>query len=147
LPLSRRSAPFIPVEETAMLHGGCFCGRIRYEVAGRPFHETNCHCSICRRTTGAPFVAWFSVRPSEFRIVQGHPLRFRSSDKATRSFCPHCGTQLTFQADDYPDQVDITTCSLDRPEAVPPRDQTYTSSKVQWIELAGGLPRYAQARS
>jgi len=23
-----------------MLQGGCFCGRIRYEVAGRPFHET-----------------------------------------------------------------------------------------------------------
>jgi hypothetical protein len=98
-------------------------------------------------TTGAPFVAWFSVRPSEFRFAQGHPSRFRSSSKATRSFCPNCGTQLTFQADDYPDQVDITTCSLDHPEAVPPRDQTYTSSKVQWIELADGLPQFAQARS
>jgi hypothetical protein len=130
-----------------MLQGGCFCGRIRYEAAGRASHETNCHCSICRRTTGAPFVAWFSVRPSEFRFVQGHPSRFRSSSKATRSFCPHCGTQLTFQADDYPDQVDITTYSLDHPEAVPPRDQIYTSSKVQWIELADGLPQFAQARS
>src|SRR5262249_38242564 len=59
------------------LQGGCFCGRIRYEVAGRPFHETNCHCSICRRTTGAPFVAWFSVRPSEFRFVEGDPSHFR----------------------------------------------------------------------
>ena len=28
-----------------MLKGGCFCGRIRYETAGTPFHETNCHCS------------------------------------------------------------------------------------------------------
>ena len=33
-----------------MLQGGCFCGRIRYEVAGHPFHEANCHCSICRRS-------------------------------------------------------------------------------------------------
>jgi hypothetical protein len=56
--------------------------------------------------------------------VQGHPSSFRSSSKATRSFCPHCGTQLTFQADDYPDEVDITTCSLDHPDAVPPRDHT-----------------------
>jgi hypothetical protein len=30
---------------------------------------------------------------------------------------------------------------------VPPRDQIYTSSKVQWIELTDGLPQYAQARS
>jgi len=129
-----------------MLQGGCFCGRIRYEVAGRPFHETNCHCSICRHTTGAPFVAWFSVRPSEFRFVEGDPSHFRSSGKGSRSFCPHCGTQLTFQADDHPDEVDITTCSLDHPEAVPPRDHTYTSGKVQWIQLTDGLAHYAQAR-
>ena len=126
-----------------MLQGGCFCGRIRYEVAGRPFHETNCHCSICRRTTGAPFVAWFSVRPLEFRVAEGHPSRFRSSSKGSRSFCPHCGTQPTFQSDDYPDE----TCSLDRPEAVPPRDHVYTSSKVQWIKLSDGLAQYAQARA
>src|SRR5262245_21898418 len=139
LPPSPRSAPLILVEETAMLQGGCFCGRIRYEVAGRPFHETNCHCSICRRTTGAPFVAWFSVRPSEFRFVEGDPSHFRSSGKGSRSFCPHCGTQLTFQADDHPDEVDITTCSLDHPAAVPPRDHTYTSElwRVnQWAEMA-----------
>ena len=24
-----------------MLKGGCFCGLIRYEAAGAPFHETN----------------------------------------------------------------------------------------------------------
>ena len=92
--------------------GGCFCGRIRYEVTGTPFHETNCHCSICRRTTGAPFVAWFSVRPSEFRLASGEPVRFRSSAKGTRSFCGHCGTQLTFQGDDWLDEVDVTTSSL-----------------------------------
>jgi hypothetical protein len=71
---------------------------------------------------------------------------FRSTSKASRSFCPDCGTQLTFQADDYPDEIDITTCSLDHPDAVPSRDHVYTSSKVHWIELADGLPRYAQAR-
>jgi hypothetical protein len=50
-----------------MLTGGCFCGAIRYEVAGAPFHETNCHCSICRRTAGAAFVTWFSVRSADHR--------------------------------------------------------------------------------
>src|SRR5262249_61019434 len=63
----------------------------------------------------------------------------RSSGKGSRSFCPHCGTQLTFQADDHPDEVDITTCSLDDPEAVPPRDHTYTSGKVHWIQLTDRL--------
>jgi hypothetical protein len=129
-----------------MLQGGCFCGRVRYEVTGIPFDETNCHCSICRRTTGAPFVAWFSVRSSEFRLASGTPSRFRSSVKAIRSFCGHCGTQLTFQSDDCSDAIDITTCSLNHPETVSPRDHTYTSRKLPWIHLSDGLAEYSQAR-
>ena len=129
-----------------MLQGGCYCGRICYEVTGTPFNETNCHCSICRQTTGAPFVAWFSVRPSEFRVVSGEPARFRSSAKATRGFCAHCGTQLTFQGDDWPDEVDVTTCSLDHPEHVPPTDHIHTSSKLRWIHLSDGLPQHPEVR-
>ena len=102
-----------------MLKGGCFCGAIRYEARGTPFHETNCHCSICRRTTGAPFVAWFSVPRSDFQFAQGTPARFRSSANGTRTFCPHCGTQLTFEHDDA-SELDVTTCSLDDPERLPP---------------------------
>ena len=41
-------------------------------------------------------------------------------------------TALLFRERTHPDEVDITTCSLDHPEAVPPRDHTYTSGKVQW---------------
>jgi hypothetical protein len=129
-----------------MFQGGCYCGRIRYEVTGTPFNESNCHCSICRRTTGAPFVTWFSVRPSEFRLLSGEPARFRSSAKATRSFCAHCGTQLMFQGDDSPDEVDVTTCSLDHLEHVPPTDHIHTSSKVLWIHLSDGLPQHPEVR-
>lgn len=129
-----------------MLKGGCFCGAIRYEAAGTPLQETNCHCSICRRTTGAPFVAWFSVARPGFRMVQGAPLRFRSTAKATRTFCPRCGTQLTFERDDTPDEIDVTTSSLDDPNRLPPHDHTYTSSKLGWVKLADGLPEYPEAR-
>jgi hypothetical protein len=129
-----------------MLNGGCFCGQIRYEAAGGPFHETVCHCSICRRTTGAPFVAWFSVRRSGFRLVRGAPMRFRSTAKGTRTFCPQCGTQLTFEHDDFADEIDVTTCSLDDPAVLPPKDHTRTSSRLAWIKLADGLPEYREHR-
>ena len=129
-----------------MLTGGCFCGAIRYEMTGAPFYETNCHCSICRRTTGAPFVAWFSVARSGFRFVQGAAMRFRSSAKGTRRFCPACGTQLTFEHDDNPDELDVTTCSLDDPERLPPRDHTRASSRLAWLRLGDGLPEYPEAR-
>jgi len=130
-----------------MLKGGCFCGAIRYEAGGAPFDETVCHCSICRRTTGAPFVAWFSVLRSEFRFLQGTPTRFRSTDKATRTFCPRCGTQLTFERDDLLNEIDVTTCSLDEPQLVQPRDHTRTGSKLGWVKLADGLPQYRETRN
>jgi hypothetical protein len=129
-----------------MLKGGCFCGDIGYEAAGVPFHETNCHCSICRRTSGAPFVPWFSLPRSTFRFVRGTPARFKSSAHGTRSFCAHCGTPLTFESAKHPDEIDITTCSLDDPNAVPPQDHTRTSSKLPWIKLADGLREYSEAR-
>jgi hypothetical protein len=128
-----------------MLTGGCFCGAIRYEAEGTPFHATNCHCSICRRTTGAPFVTWFSVRPSDFRIAKGEPTRFNSTEQGVRSFCSRCGTQLTFQHAELPDEIDVATSSLDNPELVPPKDNTRTSSRLAWI-APDGLPDYREAR-
>src|SRR5215475_12420878 len=129
-----------------MLTGGCFCGRIRYEAVGTPFNETNCHCAICRRTTGAPFVTWFSVARPQFRIVCGEPTRFRSTTKGTRSFCPQCGTHLTFEHEDFSDEIDVTTCSLDAPDELPPKDHTYTNSELGWVKLADRLPEYQESR-
>jgi hypothetical protein len=122
-----------------MLKGGCFCGHVRYEASGAAFYESNCHCSICRRTSGAPFVSWFSVLRPGFRILSGEPSRFESSAAATRSFCLRCGTQLTFEHRDFPDEIGITTCSLDDPAGVPPKRHIHTSSRLPWIELADGL--------
>ncbi len=59
-----------------MLRGGCFCGNIRYEAVGTPFNETNCHCSICRRTTGAPFVTWFSNQARRVSLRLGYAFPF-----------------------------------------------------------------------
>ena len=127
------------------LQGGCFCGFVRYRVGGIPVHETCCHCSICRRTGAAPFVAWFTVDAGDFALLSGEPARFRSSDHATRSFCPRCGTPLAFRDDRQPNAIDVTTCSLDDPERVPPRDHTHTGAKLSWAVL-GGLPTFPGAR-
>jgi hypothetical protein len=127
-----------------LLKGGCFCGAIRYTVTGTPFNATNCHCSVCRRTTGAPFVSWFSVRPEEFRVEQGEPAQFASSAHGRRSFCARCGTQLAFRFNDR-NEIDVTTASLDDPEQVPPADNTRTSSRLAWI-APDGRPDYRESR-
>lgn len=129
-----------------MLQGGCLCGEVRYEAGDRPFHATICHCSMCRRAAGAPMVAWFSVPLADDRVIAGAPRLFASSDRAERSFCPRCGTPLTFRSADAPGEIDITTASLDDPEAVPPADHTRTSARLGWLRLADGLPEWPEGR-
>jgi hypothetical protein len=129
-----------------VLAGGCLCGAIRYEVRGAPSQQTVCHCSICRRSTGAPMVGWFSVGLEGFAITRGQPARYRSSARALRSHCPACGTQLTFQYDGLA-QIDVSICSLDDPAAVTPMDHTFVSTQLPWVQLGDRLPRFEQARS
>lgn len=128
------------------LKGHCQCGAVRYETNGMPHSQTNCHCSICRRSSGAPFVAWFTVPTSDFRFLVGTPARFASSQHGTRSFCASCGTPLTFQSSALPDEIDVTICSLDDPNDVTPRDHTHTRSKLAGVSLCDGLPAYEGAR-
>ncbi len=130
-----------------MLEGGCFCGHVRYQAGNDASHETLCHCSMCRRASGAPVVAWFTVPVEALRFTSGEPTRFRSSDHGTRSFCPRCGSALTFQDDALLGEIDVTTCSLDDPERVPPRDHVRTSARLAWLKFADDLPSFPEGRT
>ncbi len=129
-----------------MLTGGCFCGQVRYEADAEPFYETICHCTDCRRIVGAASVAWFTVPRASLHWVRGEPANVRSSAKAVRRFCGTCGTSLSFESDETPDEIDVTTASLDDPEAVPPRDHTQAATRLSWVRLADGLPAYPDHR-
>ena len=130
----------------AIYEGSCLCGTVRYRASGPPYNITHCHCTMCRRATGAPFVSWATFYTERFRFVSGHPASFDSSENATRTFCARCGTPLTFQNAATPDEIDVTLGSLDHPEAVVPQDHTFVSGQLPWIKLADGLPRYEESR-
>lgn len=125
-----------------MLKGGCYCGKVRYEVSGAPLDSTVCHCTDCRRIAAAPSVAWFTVNRTQLRFVDGELRALQSSKGVLRCFCADCGTHLTYQHDEFPDEIDISTGSLDAPDAVPPVHHTWISQKLSWVQLADGLPVY-----
>jgi len=126
--------------------GGCLCGRIRYRASGRPMTPSHCHCEICRKASGAPFVSWASFLSADFAFTSGMPVRYHSSAIAFRQFCANCGTQLTFQFFKSPESIDVTLASLDQPDAIAPRDHIWTRRQIAWIRLDDGLPRFAESR-
>ena len=68
-------------------------------LSGEPAVVTLCHCSACRRASGAPAVGWATVRPEEFIIARGELAIVHSSPGVRRGFCGRCGTPITYEAD------------------------------------------------
>jgi len=126
--------------------GGCLCGTIRYEAFGPGNHATLCHCSSCRRASGAPLVAWVTFGRTDFRFTTSPPTSFESSTGVTRTFCPKCGSPLTYARDDLADEIDVTLATLDHPETMPPADHTWDDERLPWLESGDSLPRFRRSR-
>lgn len=96
-------------------HGGCLCGRTRFEAdaPGRNVHL--CDCSMCRRHSGALALAWIEFDRDAVRWTGpgGPPALYRSSTQSSRAFCPVCGSTLG-AVDDAP-VIALTLGSLDEP--------------------------------
>jgi hypothetical protein len=114
-------------------HGGCFCGAVRYRVLGEPRVTCLCHCADCRKICGTQSVAWVTYPVDRFAFTQGEPVRFHSSPPVTRTFCGQCGTPLTYQVEERAGEIDITTGSMDDPEAFPPQKEVFVEQKLSWI--------------
>jgi hypothetical protein len=126
--------------------GGCLCGAIRYRVEGLCSNSMICHCRTCRRVAAAPAVAWATFPANRFSILQGRPVEFRSSEHVRRMFCGECGTALTYAHSDEPEFIDVTTCSLDEPDAFPPTHHSWLSHDVAWVKFGDGLPTFPRSR-
>jgi hypothetical protein len=123
-----------------VLTGGCLCGNVRYRVTAGPTWAGHCHCSLCRKATGAPYVSWFTVPTTTFELTAGFPAKFSSSPKANRQHCPSCGTQLTFQFNERPATIDVTIASLDNPSSVAPTENVHWGDRVDALLGAHNLP-------
>ncbi len=139
-PVEKVPSPKEPSEIT----GGCFCGAIRYRVSTWSRDVSHCHCGICRRTTGAPFITWATFPADAFVFTAGTPAEFCATSRASRQLCPTCGTALTFRETARPHSIDATVGSMDCPDLVIPAAHIWTSSQLAWLHLADDLPRHPE---
>lgn len=125
------------------LEGGCQCGAVRYRVTGDPVITAFCHCTTCRRATGAPVVAWALYPDTAVRFLNGPPATYASSPGVTRSFCGACGTPIAFAAEYVDGMIDITIGSLDQPDRLAPAFHTWDAERLPWLHVTDDLPRHA----
>ena len=114
------------------VQGGCFCGALRYQFAEPIVASVNCHCTMCRKTSAAPFVSWLVVPDDQFEWTGKAPKLLQSSDDGKRYFCPDCGTPVVCINATHPQWVDVTLGSLDDPERFPPQQDVFTDTRLSW---------------
>ncbi len=116
----------------ALVKGGCFCGAIRYEFESGDYTVVSCHCSMCRKTSGAPYVTWAIVPKDVFTYTSGSPTELQSSEAGTRYFCSKCGTPVVCVNSKHPEIVDVTVGSLDHPQDFAPTMESFEDSRLPW---------------
>lgn len=85
----------------------------------------NCFCSQCRKTSGHHVAATQALR-TEVHLEKRHTLKwYRSSAKAQRGFCHHCGGNLFWQHDDE-DTISIMAGTIDLPTGLHTSGNIYT---------------------
>lgn len=119
--------------------GGCLCGAIRYRSDAPPHWASYCHCAMCRKVSGAPFMSFVEFAEGAVRWEQGEAREYRSSDGVVRRFCGACGSSLTFEAEGL---VFIALGSLDAPEKVEVQRNCYTSSRLPGLARMSELPDF-----
>ncbi len=126
--------------------GSCLCGGVRYEVTGPLGRVVNCHCSMCRKATGAAFRTRARVESGAFRWLAGEELvsQYASSPGERRTFCRVCGATLPTFFLDRPGEIGLPLGTLDDDPGVKPSAHVFVDSKAPWWEITDDLPHYGE---
>ena len=131
-----------------MITGGCLCGKVRYEVTGPFLRAGHCHCSRCRKHSGAAVSTQGRVRREEFRLVSGEEsVRvYRPGAGAVKAFCASCGSSLFGGTWPGGPEVSIRLGSVDGDPGIRPQYHTFVDSRAPWDEITDDLPQYPGTR-
>lgn len=123
-----------------MMQGSCFCGAVVFEITGVLPALYQCHCSECRKTTGAAANAAIIVHETQFRWLQGFDniKSFIKSSGYRVDFCLTCGSPVPNPVSAIPQAVWIPIGLMN--DAVPftqVEHHLYVASKAHWDEIGG----------
>ena len=101
------------------IKGSCLCGWIKFTITCPPSDKwqaysesfngptelktSSCHCTKCRRSVGALYGSWASVRAELLEVTDlaMNIGTYRTSPTMTRKFCRVCGTSLFIAEDGW----------------------------------------------
>ena len=122
--------------------GGCLCGAARYTVDVEGGNVGNCHCTTCRRHSGAPYQTFITVPDSKFKWLK-KPLGYiQSGDISGRYFCKECGTPLLFVTEAEAGMTSLAVATIDDPSGVTVKYEIFTASRMDGVLPVAGSEQF-----
>ena len=144
--------------EEQEIHGGCYCGGVRFEIAAdaQPSVAGYCHCRDCRQAHAAPLYQYVYVEASAFRIVEGadllkwHTRNAAVRDRLQRYFCGQCGSRVynAYRTEGGRDLRGTFPSLFDDQELATnatwsPREHVFCAESIMDVSaIKDGLPKY-----
>lgn len=126
----------------ASVTGGCYCGACRFYLQLPVQGVLHCHCSQCRRLSGAGYTTWVSVPVAGFSLCDdGRGLtRFRASANTQRFFCRTCGSTVYATDRRYLEVVGVPLGVIEGAVGEAPSLHAFYDSRAPWVSVADDLP-------
>jgi hypothetical protein len=139
--------PKRPVRE-GVASGSCACGRVQFELEGRPAVMMHCHCSRCRQARGTPHATNLAWKLDALRYTEGESLLtvfdLPGAQYFGTTFCAHCGGFVPRRSVGRGWAV-VPVGSLDSDPDITPKAHQFVASKSPWFDITDGVPQFPES--
>ncbi len=125
--------------------GSCVCGKVAFSVADQFVYAGYCHCSMCRKSSGAAGTAIGGIPKNLFSITKGqdHIKHFNRTAESISCFCENCGSTLYGEKPSI-QMVHVRYGALNDSPTLLPQAHMHVSSKADWYEISDELPQFSE---
>lgn len=123
--------------------GSCLCQGVKFEIRGDIAGIGHCHCSKCRKVSGAGSNAVAYADPKHLVWTQGEKSisKFSLEDGWSSVFCSKCGSPLPQSSLDY-GICFVPAGVLDDDPGPEVLSHIYVGSKASWDHIGDSAPQY-----
>jgi hypothetical protein len=129
--------------EGTTLRGSCLCGAVRYEVSPPFLFFHNCHCSRCRKTSGAAHASNLFVKRAQLSWTSGEEQVRRwelpEAEYFCTGFCTTCGSSMPWVSRNGR-YVLVPAGTLDDDPGCSPDRNIHWASRAPWYNDVSELP-------
>lgn len=125
-----------------MHRGFCRCNGVRMEASGTTDFQGYCHCDDCRRSSGAPVLAFAGYEKTKIKWTADATLTRWQNGPFARLFCEACGSPVAYTDEQADDMIFFYVGFMENAEAFAPEHHSYNGERLEWLTLADSLPQF-----